>query len=126
MKAFKIPLIVLIALLILSIADSLFLTAQCDRWNTLLSAADTAAVQDDWVRAEQSLRSLDESWQSRQTYLHIMIEHDEIDSADTLLHLCFLYCAEKDTAALRAVVSQLQCQFSLLAETEQLSIKNVL
>ena len=126
MKAMKIPVAILVALLLASLADAFLLTKQCAYWTDHLDEMERNAIQADWTRAQDSADALKENWGKWQTYLHILIDHDEIDRAEELIALCQLHIEEKDTAALRVTVSQLRNHFSLLAETEQLNIKNVL
>ena len=126
MKAFKIPVAVLVLLLLAALTDGFLLTKQCAAWTQTLDAAERAVIQEDWPHAQSALDDLTKNWSKWQTYLHILIDHAEIDHAEELLALCQLHIEEKDTAALRVTVSQLRSLFSLLAETEQLNIKNVL
>lgn len=126
MKAMKIPVAILAAILLAALADGFVLTRQCEDWSTHVEQMERAAVQEDWDTAQYALEDLTESWDKWQTYLHILIDHDEIDQTETLIALCKLHIEEKDTATLRVTVSQLRCMFSLLAEIEQLNIKNVL
>lgn len=126
MKALKIPVAILVLLLLAALTDGFLLTKQCAAWTQTLDAAESAAVQEDWALVQDTFNDLSHSWLNWQTYLHILIDHAEIDHAEELLALCRLHTEEKDTAALRVTVSQLRSLFSLLAETEQLNIKNVL
>ncbi len=126
MKAMKIPAAILAVILLAALADGFVLTRQCEDWSAHVEQIEHAAVQQDWDAARDALESLTGSWEKWQTYLHILIDHDEIDQTEELLSLCQLHMEEKDTATLRVTVSQLRCMFSLLAEIEQLNIKNVL
>lgn len=126
MKAMKIPVAILAAILLAALADGFVLTKQCGDWSDRVEQMERAAVQDDWDTVQSALDGLTESWEKWQTYLHILIDHDEIDQTEELIALCKLHTEEKDTATLRITVSQLRCMFSLLAEIEQLNIKNVL
>ena len=126
MKAMRIPAAVLAAILLATLADGFVLTRQCEDWSAHVGQMERAAVQEDWDTAQSVLDDLVTNWEKWQTYLHILIDHDEIDRVEELLALCRLHIEEKDTATLRATVSQLRCMFSLLAEIEQLNIKNVL
>lgn len=126
MKAMRIPVAILVVLLLASLADAFLLTRQCTYWTEHIDEMEHQAMQENWAQARASADALRENWSKWQTYLHILIDHDEIDHAEELMALCDLHIEEKDTAALRVTVSQLRSQFSLLAETEQLNIKNVL
>ena len=122
----RIPVAILVVLLLASLADAFLLTRQCTYWTAHVDEMERQAMQENWGQAQASADALRENWGKWQTYLHILIDHDEIDHAEELMALCELHIEEKDTAALRVTVSQLRSQFSLLAETEQLNIKNVL
>ena len=126
MKAMKIPAAILALIFLAALADGFVLTKQCEDWSAHVEQMERSAVQEDWSAAQAALEDLRESWEKWQTYLHILIDHDEIDQAEDLIALCALHIEEKDTATLRVTVSGLRCLFSLLAETEQLNIKNVL
>ena len=126
MKAMKIPVAVLSLLLAIALVDSYLLTRQCEDWHILTDNMERYALAANWENAQQELDVLQENWSQWQTYLHIIIDHQEIDRVENLLALCRIYTDEKDTVALRATVSELRCQFSLLAENEQFNIKNVL
>ena len=126
MKAMRIPAAVLAVIFLAALADGFVLTKQCEDWSAHVEQMERSAIREDWDAAQSALDDLTESWGKWQTYLHILIDHDEIDQTEELLALCALHMEEKDTATLRVTVSELQCMFSLLAEIEQLNIKNVL
>ena len=85
-----------------------------------------AAESGDWDAAAGEMAALRADWQRKQSYLHITLQHGEINEADTLLHQCALYVDSWDGDALADAAVQLTLQFDRLAELEQLSIKNVL
>ena len=126
MKAMKIPAAILAAILLAALADGFLLTRQCEDWSVQVEQIEQAAIQEDWSSVQSALDDLKESWGKWQTWLHVLIDHDEIDQVEELIALCGLHAEEKDTVALRVTVSGLRCLFSLLAEIEQLNIKNVL
>ena len=126
MKAMKIPAVILLLLLLAALSDGFLLTRQCAVWTEILDQSEQAAIAEDWSQAQTAFDDLSQSWSKWQSWLHVLIDHSEIDHAEELQALCRLYLEEKDTAALRTTVSQLRSLFSLLAETEQLNIKNVL
>ena len=126
MKALRIPVFVLLFLLLMALTSAVTVTRQKDRWTSQLDDMESAAVQDNWAEADAYMSTLEDDWETWQTYLHVVAEHQEIDVAENLLQLCRLHCDEQDTAALRVAVSQLRFQLSVIAETEAFSIKNIL
>ena len=126
MKALRIAILTLVLLMAAGLANSAYLTAQCDDWMTQLNAVTSAAEGGDWDVAQREMSALSADWQDRQSYLHITLQHEEINEADTLLHQCALYVGEQDDDSLSDAAVQLALAFDRLAELEQLSIKNVL
>ena len=126
MKALRISIAMLVLLVAVSLLNGACLTRRCDGWKAQLDAVTAAAGRDDWDTAQQEMAALRGSWQQRQGYLHIILQHEEINEADTLLHQCALYVKEQDNDALSDAAVQLALEFDRLAELEQLSIKNVL
>ncbi len=126
MKALRISIAMLVLLVAVSLLNGACLTRRCDGWKAQLDAVTAAAGRDDWDTAQQEMAALHGSWQQRQGYLHIILQHEEINEADTLLHQCALYAAQQDAGQLSDAAVQLALQLDRLMEMEQLSIKNVL
>ena len=55
MRALRIPLFALLALLLLSLANGAAMDRSCRRWTELLDSADAAAAAEQWGRAETLL-----------------------------------------------------------------------
>ena len=126
MKAFRIAILVLVLLMAVSLVNSAYLTRRCDEWTARLNAVTDAAGSGDWDTARQTVAALDNDWQAKQSYLHITLQHEEINTADTLLQQCVLFVDIQDIDSLFDAALQLSLQWDHLAEMEQLSIKNVL
>ncbi len=126
MKALRIAIVTLVLLMAAGLANSAYLTARCRDWTARLDAVTAAAESGDWDAAAGEMAALRADWQRKQSYLHITLQHGEINKADTLLHQCALYVDSRDGDALADAAVQLTLQFDRLAELEQLSIKNVL
>ena len=126
MKALRIAVAVLVLLMAAGLVNGAYLTARCDEWTARLDAVTAAAAVSDWDGAAERISLLQRDWQQHQSYLHITLQHEEINEADTLLHQCALYVEEQDSDALSDAAVQLALAFDRLAELEQLSIKNVL
>ena len=54
------------------------------------------------------------------------MDHNELDEAEELFAGAFAVCREEDGADFHTLLSQLMSQLRLLAETQCVSIKNVL
>jgi len=117
---------VLAALLALSLLNSAYLSRCCAQWNSQLTEIDRYVQQEDWHTVSEKLDSFTVSWQKRQTYLHIVIEHRELDNAQALIEKSLVLAQEEDAPEFRVNNAELLSQITLLDEMEQLSIKNVL
>lgn len=126
MKVFRIPLFILILILVLSLWNGVCLSRRCSSWTAQLDAVDTAAREEDWDSAGKQLDTLYTDWDRCQTWLHIVIDHKEIDAAEGQLQRCRVLCREADSAEFRASLADLRSQLKLLSEMERVSIKNIL
>ena len=126
MKALRTAILVLVLLMAVSLVNSAYLTARCDNWTARLDAVTAAAEGGSWDTAGREMAALRADWQKKQSYLHITLQHEEINEADTLLHQCALFVDTQDNDSLSDTAVQLALQFDRLAEMEQLSIRNVL
>ena len=126
MKAKLISAGVVLLLILTGFGNSIYVTARCEGWERQLTAAETAAVEEDWETAPIQLDALHRSWDKAENYLHIVLHHEEVEDALVLMQQCRLFAALQDGDALLAAGEQLRCQYRHLAETEELHLKNIL
>ena len=88
--------------------------------------SEIAALQGSAEDAGEALDALDALWQRPQGYLHIVISHTELDEAEALLAQARAAVRQGDMSSLYPVMAELRSQFKLLAETQQVSLKNIL
>lgn len=117
---------VILLLILTGFGNSLYVTARCEGWERQLTAAEAAAVEEDWETATIQLDALHRSWDKAEDYLHIVLHHEEVEDALVLMQQCRLFAALQDGDALLAAGEQLRCQYRHLAETEELHLKNIL
>lgn len=120
------PIAVLAAILAFAIWNSRTMTADTDRWRTQLHQSDVLAQAGDWSGAVAALSESYADWSARQTYLHIVSEHDAVDDAEAMYHRALAFAATQESSEFRAELSDLRDQLRLLAEMERFSIKNIL
>ncbi len=120
------PIAVLAAILAFAIWNSRTMTADTDRWRTQLQQSDALAQTGDWSGAADALSESYADWSARQTYLHIVSEHDAVDDAEAMYHRALAFAAAQESSEFRAELSDLRDQLRLLAEMERFSIKNIL
>lgn len=123
MRAVRLPLFVLLTALCFVLWNAAWITDRCAEWADALDAV-TAAL-DSGGSGVDALRSLDARWQDAQGYLHIVVSHTDLDEAESLMAQAQALSAQGSTDELYPVLSQLRHQFRLIAETQQLSPKNI-
>ena len=126
MKAFAVPCLILAALLAFSLWNGQVITDFTRQCSDTLTLADQQAGEAQWDAAEESLSQSYDCWSSRQTFLHVMVHHDEIGEAEALYRRARVYLQAQDLSSFRAELTALRSQLRILAEMEQPSIKNVL
>ena len=125
-KSLAVPLAVLGVLLAFALWNSRCVTAETDHWREQLRQADILAQAGEWERAAAALSDSYGDWSARQTYLHIVAEHDAIDGAESMYRRAMAFAATEELSEFRAELADLRDQLRLLAEMEEFSIGNVL
>lgn len=126
MKSYGIPCLILALLLALCLFSGTWLTRQCDGWTAQLQEIDRCARADEWDAAEARLEALYGDWLQVQTWLHIIMEHEELDEAEALFCRSLVLVEEEDSVEFRSHIADLLSQLQLLAELEQVRLENVL
>ena len=120
------PLLVLALLFGGAMANARYVSKSVDGWCAGVEAALAAAEAEDWEGAREALGAVYASWDARQTYFHIMVEHAELDAAEALFAVSHSFAESEDGAEFRANAAELLTQLRLLDEMEEISIKNIL
>lgn len=121
-----IPAAVLAAILALSLWNGAAMAADTARWRAQLEQVNALIDTESWSAIEQLLAESYADWSARQTYLHIVTEHDAVDDAESMYRRCMAFAAAREPSELRAETADLRDQLRLLAEMEQFSLGNIL
>lgn len=125
-KGYLPPIAVLAAILAFALWNGRAMRLDTDRWRAQLQQADTLAQAGDWSGAAAALSDSYGDWSARQTYLHIVSEHDAVDDAEAMYHRAMAFAETQEPSEFRAELSDLRDQLRLLAEMERFSIRNIL
>ena len=126
MRAYVKPLAVLAAILAFALWTGAAMTSHTDRWRAQLEQADALAQAEEWSRAVEVLADSYTDWSGKQTYLHIVTEHDAVDDAEAMYRRAMAFAATRESTEFRAELADLRDQLRLLAEMERFNVKNVL
>ena len=126
MKPLAVSLAVLAAILAFSLWTGCYVRGRTEAWSDQLASADKLAQQERWEEAEAGLQRAYADWDAIQTFLHTLMEHDALDEAEALFATAFAACDEQDGPDFHAAIAQLNTQLHLLAETQAISVKNIL
>ncbi len=126
MRAVRVPVFVLAAVLAYILCNAAWVTGESQRWLDAAAQVSDAALQGSAEDAGEALDALDALWQRPQGYLHIVISHTELDEAEALLAQARAAVRQGDMQTLYPIMAELRSQFELLAETQQVSLKNIL
>ncbi len=126
MKSFRIPCLILAALLLLSLSSSWWIRRCCQDWTEQIDQIDQCVAVEDWAGAEKKMDTLYQHWRGAQTYLNIVSHHGELNTAKELLHRSQILLQERDRRALRSHLADLRSQLRYLAEGESCSWHNIL
>lgn len=120
------PVAALVLLFTLSIWNGFTIQKETARWSSQLQQAVHFIQSENWSGVETALQTSYEDWCGKQTYLHIVLGHEALDNTEAMYQRAFAFTTAKDSQELQAELAALLHQLTLLAETEQLSIKNIL
>ncbi len=123
MRATRLSLMVLLAVLAFVLWNAAWVTDRCEEWTAALDEAEAALAQGG--SGQQQLDALNALWQEPQGYLHIVVSHEELDEAEALLAQAEAMAAQGDSQSLYPVLAELRGQFRLIAETQRVSAKNI-
>lgn len=126
MKAYFLSALTLLAVLALALWNSGSMTERTQRWQGQLDQVEVLIADDAWDQASEALEESYRDWSASQTYLHIVSHHDVLDDAEAMYRRCAVFIRIREESSLLGELSDLRHQLRLLAEMEQLSIKNVL
>lgn len=126
MRAMRVPVFVLAVAAAYILCSAAWVTGESQRWLDAADRVSDAALRGDVSDSEAALDALDTLWQKHQGYLHIVISHTELDEAEALLAQARAAVQQGDMSSLYPVMAELRSQFELLAETQQVSLKNIL
>lgn len=126
MRAVRVPVFVLAAVLAYILCNAAWVTGESQRWLDAAAQVSDAALQGSAEDAGEALDALDALWQRPQGYLHIVISHTELDEAEALLAQARAAVRQGDMQTLYPIIAELRSQFALVAETQQVSLKNIL
>lgn len=126
MKNFYVPVGILVVILGFSLWSGRYVEQRTDQWTDLLEQADREGGLENWDAARDQMDQIYQDWQGSQTFFHIIMDHEELDKAEELFAGAFAVCQEEDDADFHQLLAELKQQMTLLAETQQASIKNIL
>ena len=117
MKRLWIAALLLAVLFGATLCNNLYLRGFTGALNTLLEQAEARAETGDWEEAHVLTEQALTQWQSRDSYLHILLRHSDTDQ---------IYTGFQEAGEYSAANARLMTQISLLYEAEQFTLKNVL
>lgn len=92
----------------------------------LLEQAEVQAEQGEWASAEESAQLATHRWEERDAYLHVMLPHEQTNQIHTGFRQVAEFIQCREAAEYFAANACLITNLELLAEAEQLSLKNIL
>ena len=126
MRSFRIPIFILLLTLLLCLFAGSIVARYTDSWTRQLQFADDLVCREQWPDAQAALSDLYGRWTEQQGWLHMIIVHQELDETEALLQRCIALAQQQDDAGLRSDMAELRTQFTLLAEMQRLTLRNIL
>ena len=125
-KSWLIPAGILTSLLLFSFWTGTLMDRHTGRWREQLHRCDALAQSEQWPEASRALVESYQDWQTHRVWLHVLARHDIVDGAETMYTRAIAFSAAREPSEFRAGLADLDAQLELLAETERLSLQNIL
>lgn len=126
MKRLWIAAAILLAMLSATLCNSRYIDRTVSGFVEQLTAAHKQAAADNWDRAAQLTRQVTDHWQRHDFYFHVMLPHRDIDDIHMTFREVEEYLKLEEADQYNAANAKLITQLELLAEMEQLNLKNIL
>lgn len=120
------PLALLTVMLLFCIGNGRAVSGKTEQWQSQLRASAALAAEEDWDAAAALLEESYADWSARQTWLHIVIRHDVINSAEAMYRRAMAFAAEEEPGEFQAETADLISQLRFVAEMERFHVKNIL
>ncbi|MBE6956467.1 MAG: DUF4363 family protein [Ruminococcaceae bacterium] len=126
MKRLTIALVLLLSVLGMTVFHSCYLSRLTDDFSRQLTQAATHADREQWSQALELTEQTLAAWERHDFYLHVLLRHTDIDAIRQTFHEVVEYLKLEEPDQYTAANARLITQIELLAEAEQLDLKNVL
>lgn len=126
MKALYVPASLLAVLLALSLWSSVHLRNQADTWITEIEDITAEIGDETWHKIESHILDLYQDWEESQSLFHLILAHEDLDEAEKYFVGALAACQEEDNVELHILLEQLASQMTYLADTQEVTLKNIL
>ena len=92
----------------------------------LLEQCEGFFQEEQWERTENLLHETHRSWEKHTAAFHMILEHQDLETAEQLFSGAFAACRQQSSTELQIYLYQLNSQFRFLADTQQADLKNIL
>ena len=126
MKTCIIPLSILGLFLLFSLLTGSFVHRSCTQWISELETISTLADTEQWERAEHSLSDIMQDWQRHERVYHMVLEHRDLSDAKELFLATMAAFHATDQAESQINLQLLISQLQFIADSQRVSLKNLL
>ncbi len=126
MKALLVPSAVLALVLTLSLWTGSYIDRCTCGWLIEIDTISSLIDVDLWDDAQTRLHDVYRSWKHHQSAFHLFLEHQDLVDTEELFSGAIASCLEQDSVELHIHLDQLSTQLVFLAETQAVSIQNIL
>ena len=126
MKAFFIPSVTLAVILLISLWTGSYVNQLTEQWLTDLDSTGKMIDNGLWSDAQSQLLTVHQDWEHHQSSFHLFLEHQDLDAAEELFSGAIAACREENSTETLVWIHQLSTQLTFLAETQSVSIENIL
>lgn len=126
MKPFFVACLILGSLFTAGLLNAQTVSRLSDSIETQLSYSQAYAKDGQWGDVGDALYNVSRLWQERKTYLHVTLDHSELETTEALMAEARQHAAQENTDQYCTCAERLAVQLEHLKDSQRISIKNVL
>lgn len=126
MKRILIALVLLCCIFAAALGHSAYISSLSEELTTLLEEAEDSAEEGNWDQAMALTERAQNKWKDRALYLHITLRHNDTDEIYAGLQEVWEFIECQEGGEYSAANARLITKLELLAEAEELNLKNIL
>lgn len=117
--------LLLVLILVLSLMNSSKLTKLTDEISGIIESCDKLAYAGEWEEAAASAETAIKTWESNDSYTHVVLHHTDIDSMTNDLYELLEHVYTKDAGAVSGISELVRTHLNSISSMEKIRLGSI-